>query len=55
MGLDYRILQTLGNGEEKEVHLEHRCATWIQLSLPEHIFQGHLLILLLAAVGLSWR
>lgn len=55
MGLDYRVLWTLGNREEKEVHLEYRCTTWVQLSHTEHIFQGHLLILLLAAIGLSWR
>ena len=55
MGLDYRVLRTLGNGEEKEVHLEYRCTTSVQLSHSEHIFQGHLLILLLAAFGLSWR
>lgn len=55
MGLDYRVLWTLGNREEKEVHLEYRCTTWVQVSHTEHIFQGHLLILLLAAIGLSWR
>ena len=40
-------------GVEIEAHLEYRRTTWVQLSHTEHIFQGPLLISLLAAIGLS--
>lgn len=42
-------------GVEIEAHLEYRRTTWVQLSHTEHIFQGPLLISLLAVIRLSQR